>query len=384
MMLSNLRQLWNWLLQQFQLKPGRPALASSLRALVSVLGPLGVGVWMGHPAASALAILGAWFVGLVNVEGVYRQKATAKIVAVIAITGMLLLAHLVHGTLWLSALTTFLVMVVAGFLGAFGQAAAAISLTTSIMFIVALARFAASPDWTTVLQQGALCFAGGMWSIFISLGLWQLHPYKPVLQSVANCYSALGQLVDAATGRITHLDDRRAQLTCFLQTQDTYTQALTTARDRWAAAWTAQSAANLPANQLLALIEDTPLMANSIVSLVEQVVIASDHPLFQQLQRDLQQGMQQLASVLQEMSVAISNGRSSIELSGLDRAIEALNQQQQTLRIGLEQDTRAVQPKDYIAVTSLSKIVDTFVRLTNQVRADVELIASLPPPRQTG
>jgi hypothetical protein len=78
-------------LQQFQLKPGKPDVAASLQTLVSVLVPIGVGVLMGHPAASVIAVMGAWSVGLVNVEGAYRQQATAKIAAAISITAMLFL-----------------------------------------------------------------------------------------------------------------------------------------------------------------------------------------------------------------------------------------------------------------------------------------------------
>jgi hypothetical protein len=160
-MSSQSQQPLNWLLQQFQLKPGKPDIAASLQTLVLVLVPIGVGVLMGHPAASAIAVMGAWSVGLVNVEGAYRHQATAKIAATISIIAMLFLANLVDGTLWLSALTTFLVMFIAGFVSLFGQAASSISLTSSIMFIVALAKFAAFPDWSTVLQQCALCLGGG-------------------------------------------------------------------------------------------------------------------------------------------------------------------------------------------------------------------------------
>lgn len=327
---------------------------------------------MGHPAVSTIAILSAWFVGLVNVEGVYRQKATAKIVATISITAMLLLANLVHGTLWLSALTTFLVMFAAGFVGILGQAAAAISLTISITFIVALARFAAFPDWSTVLQQCALCLAGGFWSTGLSIGLWQLHPYKPVTQAVAQCYRVLSQLVDAAEGRVANPDDRRAQLTRFLQTQDQFTQALTTARNRWSAAWTAQRAANLPGDQLLVLIEDTPLIANAIVTLVEQVVIASDHPFFQQSQGEVQRGLEQAAAVLQQMSVAIVNGQSVVHLEGLDRAIAALNPPPSP-----PHQSAFTHPKDLIASTSLNRIAATLTRLSTQLHADAALIATL-------
>lgn len=376
-MLSQFRQSLNWLLQQFQLKPGKPAIAASLQALVSVVGPLGVGVWIGHPAASTIAILGAWFVGLVNVEGVYRQQARAKIVALISITAMLFLANLVHGTLWLSALTTFLVMFFAGLVGLFGQAASSIGLTASIAFIVALAKFAAFPDWSTVLEQCALCLAGGLWSIALSLGIWQLHPYKPAIQSVANCYSALSQLVNSATERVTYLALRQNQLSHFLAAQDNFTQALTFARDCWAAAWTAQRAANLSANQLLILVEDTPLIANSVVALVEQVVITSDRLLCERFQPEIQQAIEQLASALQQMAGAIANGKSSVHLGDLDRALEALNHQQQTLQAQLNQRLVPSQADGDIAITSLSKICNTLTRLAEQIHADAELIAIL-------
>ncbi|MBD2745010.1 hypothetical protein [Coleofasciculus sp. FACHB-1120] len=78
-MSSQSQRSLNWLLQQFQLKPGKPDIASSLQTLVLVLVPIGVGVLMGHPVASAIAIMGAWLVGLMNVEEAYHQQATAKI-----------------------------------------------------------------------------------------------------------------------------------------------------------------------------------------------------------------------------------------------------------------------------------------------------------------
>jgi uncharacterized membrane protein YccC len=372
------KRLFNGLQEQFQLKPGKPSITASLQVLLSVLVPLGVGVLMGHPTASAIAIMGAWFVGLVNVEGVYRQQAAAKITAAISLTAMLFLANLVHGAVWLSALTTFLVMFLTGFVGVLGQAAASISLITSIMFIVALAKFAAVPNWTTVLQQCLFCFSGGVWSIMVSLVIWKMRPYKPVLQSVSNCYEVLSQLVDAAKDRVAYPDDRRARLTSFLKAQDNYNQALIAARDRWSAAWTAQRSANPSANQLLILIEDTPLIANAVVALVEQVVISSDHSLFAPLQREIQQAIEQLASALRRLSGAIARGKTSIPLGDLDRTIEALTHRQQTLQTQRQrQGTLKLLLNDHTALTSLSKISATLLRLANQVHADAEMVKTL-------
>ncbi|HEY9601211.1 MAG TPA: FUSC family membrane protein, partial [Allocoleopsis sp.] len=379
-MSSRSQRSLNWLLQQFQLKPGKPDIASGLQTLVVVLVPIGVGVLMGHPAASAIAVMAAWSVGLVNVEGAYRQQATAKIAAALSITAMLFLANLVHGTLWRSALTMFLVMFIAGFVSLFGQAASSISLTTSIMFIVALAKFAAFPDWSTVLQQCAFCLAGGMWSVVVSAGLWVLRPYTPVLQSVANCYGTLSQLVASAGERATNPSDRKEWATRFLQAQDNFTQALTAARSVWSAVWTPQRTANLLGNQLLILIEDTPQIANSVVALVEQLSISSDHRLFPQVQREIQQGMEQLASALQRMSKAIAKGNTSVHLDDLNRAIEALEYRRQALRTQLNNQTIAVRAEDYTELISLGKVAATLKRLAEQVHSDAELIAALQRP----
>ena len=379
-MSSKSQRSLNWLLQQFQFKPGKPDIAASLQTLVLVLVPIGVGVLMGHPAASAIAVMAAWSVGLVNVEGAYRQQATAKIAAAISITAMLFLANLVDGTLWLSALTMFLVMFIAGFVSLLGQAASSISLTTSIMFIVALAKFAAFPDWSTVLQQCALCLAGGMWAVVVSLGLWVVRPYTPVLQSVANCYGTLSQLIASAGERAANPDDRNEWATRFLQAQDNFSLALTAARSVWSAVWTPQRTANLRGNQLLILIEDTPQIANSVVALIEQLSISSDHWLFPQVQREIQQGMEQVASALQRISRALAKGKASVHLDDLNRAIEALKHREQALRTQLNNQTIAVQAEDYTELISLSKIAATLRRLAKQIHLDAELIAALQRP----
>lgn len=369
-MISQFRSCVNWLLQQFQLKPGKPAIGSALQVLFSALGPLLVGVAVGQPTQSAIGIMGAWMVSMVNVEGVYRQQATAKIAAVLSITAMLLLANLVQGSFWLSILTTFLVFFVLGFIGLWGAAASAISLTTSIMFIVAMARFATFPNWVTILQQCLICLGGGLWSIAIALFVWQLHPYQPVTQSIANCYRSLSQLIEAAKGRVAHPEDRRAQFSQFLKAQDDFTQALTTARDRWSTAWT-DDARNEMGSQLLILVEDASAIASLAATLVEQVVIVSDQPLFQAVQREIEQSLGAITAASNQITKAIVKGTSSVSLGDLDRTLEALNHQLQTLQTQLKIDAPQ---QDH---TVLDKIFTTLTRIADQLYVEADLIANL-------
>jgi uncharacterized membrane protein YccC len=165
-----------------------------------------------------------------------------------------------------------------------------------------------------------------------------------------------------------------------LQAQDNFSRALTAARSVWSAVWTPQRTANLRGNQLLVLIEDTPQIANSVVALVEQLSISSDYWLFPQVQREIQQGLEQLAFALQRMSKAIAKGNTSVHLDDLNRAIEALEYREQALRTQLNNRTIAVRAEDYTELISLSKIAATLRRLAKQVRSDAELIAALQRP----
>lgn len=190
-----------WLLQQFQLQPGKPAIASGLRSLFILGVPIGIGIITNHTAESAIATMAAWFVGMVNVDGAYRQRAIAMIAATIGVTVMFLIASLVSSDLWLAIPTTFLVIFITGLASLYGNVAASVSLITSIMFVISLAKFASFSNLSTLIQDCGLCLAGGTWTTVLSLGLWVVRPDVPAIQTVANCYLSLSNFVDLASQR---------------------------------------------------------------------------------------------------------------------------------------------------------------------------------------
>jgi uncharacterized membrane protein YccC len=374
---STHQQPLNWLLQQFQLKPGKPAILYGLRTLLVVSGPIGVGIITGHAAASAIAVMAAMFVGMVDVGGAYRQKATAMIAATIGATVALLIANLVGSTLWLAVLTTFLVMFIAGLAGLFGSAAASVSLVTSIMFIVALAKFSSFPDLSTVLLQCAICIAGGVWAMVLSLGLWVLRPYTPAIQAVAKAYFTLSKFVEVAGERALNPEDRQEWATRFLQAQDTVTQDLASARSVWGAVWTGREVANLRGNQLLILIEDAAQITTSVVTLVELLAIASEHPLFHRLHREIQQVMQELTIALEMLSEAIAKDNKSVHLGDLDRVIEALEHHWQVLRSQVHNQAIAVETDNYPELVNIRKISASLKALAAQIHTDAEIVTDL-------
>lgn len=365
-----------WLLQQFQLKPGKPAILYGLRTLVVLSVPIELGIIVGHPAVSVVAVLAAMFVGMADVGGAYRQKATAMIAATIGVTVAMLVGSLVGSSLWLTLPTTFVLIFIAGLVGLYGSTAATVSLVTSIMFVVSIAKFSSSHNLSTIVLQCSLCLAGGIWAMVMSLGLWVLRPYAPVMEAVANCYVTLSKFVESVC--LAGLREEQHEWTNeFLQSQDTVTQALTSTRQVWGAVWTGQEAANLRGNQLLVLSESASQIFNSIVALMELLFIASSSSLLQQLHREIQQVIEQLAIALQMFSKAIAFEKKNIYLADLNRAIEALEHQWQVLRSGVINRAVDFQTDDYSDLIKINHIVANLKALAEQLHTNAQIVTDL-------
>ncbi|MEH2071143.1 MAG: FUSC family protein [Nostoc sp.] len=371
-----------WLLQQFQLKPGKPDIFSGLRSLLILGVPIGIGFITGHAATSAIATMAAWFVGMVNVEGTYRQKAIAMIAATIGITVVFLIASLVSSHLWLVVPATFLVIFIAGLAGLYGSVAASVSLVTSIMFVIALAKFASFSNLSTLIQHCALCLAGGMWTTILSSALWVVRPDAPAKQVVAKCYDSLSKFIDLARERALNPQDPQEWGQRFLQAQDIVIQDLTFARSVWTAMWTKQRGGNLRGNYLLVLIEDVNQILNSVVVLSELLAIASTGELYFRLQREIQQAVEQLAIAVQMLSQAIAKERSLVGLGDLDRSIEALEHQSQVLRTQIINQTINLHTDEYAQLLNVKKIVASLTNLAQQIHTDAEIVADFKQGKQ--
>ncbi|MCL6752092.1 FUSC family protein [Nostoc sp. CCCryo 231-06] len=371
-----------WLLQQFQLQPGKPAIASGLRSLFILGVPIGIGIITNHTAESAIATMAAWFVGMVNVDGAYRQRAIAMIAATIGVTVMFLIASLVSSDLWLAIPTTFLVIFITGLASLYGNVAASVSLITSIMFVISLAKFASFSNLSTLIQDCGLCLAGGTWTTVLSLGLWVVRPDVPAIQTVANCYLSLSNFVDLASQRALNPKNQQQWEQRFLQAQDTVIQNLISARSVWTTIWTRQRGANLRGNQLLVLIEDINQIVNSVVALSELLAIASEHQLFSRLQPEIQQVIEQSAIALQMLSQAIAKGKNSPHLGDLDRSLEALEHQRQVLRSQVLNQTINAQTDEYSDLLNLGKITASLTKLVEQIHTDAEIVTDLSQGKQ--
>lgn len=370
---SKNRQPLNWLKRQFQLNPGSPNYVEGLRTLLILSGPIAVGFFFGQPKLSAIPTISAFFVGMINVNGTYRQQAAATGAATIGVTLALLIANLVSGSLWLAILTTFIFIFLLGLANLFGTAMASISLFTSLMYIISLAKFSSFPNLATVIEQALLCLAGGLWVIVLSSALWILYPYTPAMRAVADCYLALSKLTQLAKQGLSNSQQREDWTQQFLQAQDVVIENLTSARDIWTSSWTIGKSDSPRSRQLLVLIEDANQTINALVALGELIVIASQNPLFKNLQRELEQTMEQVVISFQGLSRVLKKNQKSIFLADLDQSVEVLEHQWQYFRSQVNAQILKIQTNDYAELVSLGKIVTSLSKLSEQIHADVEV-----------
>ncbi len=389
-----------WLLEKFPFKPEKPAIFSGLLSLLTLAGPIGIGIMTSHASettmampAAGIATMAAWFVGIVNVEGNYAQRATAMIAATIVVTGVFLISSLVSSHVWLAIPATFVVIFIAGLAGIYGSVAASVSLAASIMFVIGLARFASFSNLSTLLQHCLLCLVGGLWITVLALGFWAVFPDVPIMQVVANCYLSLSKFVDLVSEKALNQRDDREWEQRFLQAQDTVIQDLISARSIWTTIWNRQKAASVQGNDLLILIEDANQIVNAVVAFSELLAIvqstccrrqnASAHQSFFQLQREIHQAIKQLAIALQRLSKAIAKGKSSVHLGDLERKVEALKHQWQILRAQmLNPATINIQIGEYSELANLGKITTNLTNWAQQIDTDTDIVANLRQGQQ--
>ena len=374
---SQNQYLLNWLQQQFQIKPGKPDFIRGAWMLLVLSGPLAVGFFISQPKIIAIPTIAAFMIEIVPVSGTYRHQVTTRGIATVGITLALLIANLVSGSFWLAIVTTFVVIFLLALASLFGAAMTGASFATSIMFVIALAKFSSFPNLTAVLEQCLFCFTGGLWAMALSSGLWIVRPYTPVVQAVADCYLALSKLAALTVGKKTSRSKQEDWIEQFLQAQDTVTQNLASARSIWTSVWTMEKADSPRGNQLLASIEGANQTINSLVALVELKAIALQNPLFNYLQSEIEQVTEQIAISLQRFSTALKKNRKFIPLKDLERSIEALEYQWQRLRHQVYEQVIEIQADEYASLVNLRKIVTSLVELSEQIHVDAKIATDL-------
>ena len=171
----------------------RIALSTALRGTLATVVPLAVLPHVGLAGIAYPAVLGALATSLVDVGGPYRTRLVAMLVQALGGSCLLLLGTVAEEYWWLAAAVMATIGVLSGLIRAVGPAGPSLGTNTAVAFLVGL-QLAMVPDAHVGLW--ALGYAaGGVWTVAIALGFWQLRPYRRLEQEVAAAWEAVALLL---------------------------------------------------------------------------------------------------------------------------------------------------------------------------------------------
>lgn len=175
----------------------RIALSTALRGTLATVVPLALLPQTGLAMLGYPAVLGALATSLVDVGGPYRSRLEAMLAQALGGSALLLLGTVAAGHWWLAAAVMAAIGLLTGLLRAVGPSGPSLGTNTAVAFLVGL-QLAVFPGARPGVWAAGYA-AGGMWTVAIALGFWQLRPYRRLEQEVAAAWEAVAALFAVPT-----------------------------------------------------------------------------------------------------------------------------------------------------------------------------------------
>jgi uncharacterized membrane protein YccC len=313
----------------FRLESQRLQLPQGVRAALAISVPIGLGLALHQLATGVIVTLGAWFVLIADTGGAYRQKALATLTATAGVGCAVLAASLLNASPLLRIVGTFLWVAAAAFVGVFGNSASTVGFSTSLMFVITAALPHAGNMWLRCF----LCVGGGLWAACLSLALWPLHAFTPVIQAVERCYETLANLFDAACSvPPADLGSEHPVSDPFPNRFEALVLSLENARKIWTAVRVGRAGMSARSIQLLALIENAAQLSSIAVALHEQMHLVKTHLRFAEVSKEITDEKVELVRVTKIIARAILQRGGNVDLRGLEQADKRLDEAIERLR----------------------------------------------------
>ena len=363
------------LLRSFRLESERLQLPQGVRAALAISVPIGLGLAYHQLGTSVIVTLGAWFVLVTDTGGAYRQKAIATLSATIGVGCAVLAASLLNVSPLLIIVGTFVWVTAAAFVGIFGNTAATVSFSTSLMFVITAALPHANDMWF----RCSLCVGGGLWASCLSLALWPLHAFTPVIGAVGECYTHLAALLEAACSfQLSNSADGPAIQDRFPHRYEALLGSLEKARKVWTAIRVGRAGPSARSSQLLALIENAAQLSSVAVAIHEQMLYVSTYSKFAEVSEEIAREKMELVRVIQLMAAGVIQRGANIDLRNLVQADAQLGEAVEKLRSATYTEIH-----DYSILVHVGKLSRSFKSVLDLVRTNAEIVGNLATGRLT-
>jgi uncharacterized membrane protein YccC len=363
------------LLRSFRLESQRLQLPQGVRAALAISVPIGFGLAFHQLAVAVMVTLGAWFVLVTDTGGAYRQKAIATLSATAGVGCAVLGASILNVSPLFIVMATFLWVAAAAFIGIFGNTAATVSFSTSLMFVIT----AALPHGSDIGSRLFFCLGGGVWAVCLSLALWPLHAFTPVIQAVCSCYQTLAGLFEAACSmQPSDPVDELSTKDPFPNRFEALAVSLENSRKIWTAIRVGRAGPSARSSQLLALIENAAQLSSVAVALHEQMVLLGTHPRFVEVSHEIAQEKIELVRIIQKIATAINQRGGNVDLRDLEQADRLLGEAIEKLRAGTYTEIH-----DYSFLVHIGKLSRSIKAALDLLRINAEIVANLRTGRLT-
>jgi uncharacterized membrane protein YccC len=346
--------------KEFRLTRTAPAIEAGLRAGIGMSMPIFLGIAAGQAAVGIMAAFGCWFTLLADIGGTYGQKARAMLTANLAGALAILVGGSVGRIPELALLVTAAWIFVGGLVPLFGSVAAQVSLLSSVMLVIAIG----TTGRVNALSQSGWCLVGGAWATALSLGVWSIHPNRPVREAVSKLYFTLSTLLQNGVAAIAQPKDESRWGT---QSLSGFTQDLETARRVWAAVRTKSNGLSESEGQLLVAQENAQQSVRSVVAYLETFeVLAGDIP---ELRGVVLRLTAAFAATAQNLAVSILKRQRPPPPTEMEEALAALD------TIFNERRVKSFhEPAQYRVFVSLGKFLRHASVLAGQFRRLAEVL----------
>ena len=187
------RRLTQSLARLLRSSPNRIALSTAMRGTLATGVPLALLPQLGAADLAYPAVLGALATSLVDVGGPYRTRFVAMLLQSAGGPCLLLLGTLVAADWWLAAPLMAAIGVSSGLIRALGPGGTSLGNNAAVAFLVGLQIGGGGHELHWALGYGC----GGLWTVLVTLGFWQLRPYRRLEQEVAGAWQAVATLLSA-------------------------------------------------------------------------------------------------------------------------------------------------------------------------------------------
>jgi uncharacterized membrane protein YccC len=290
-----------------------------LRAAFGIALPAAIGLLANHLVWGIICSFATLWVLMCDVGGAYRQKA----INLISSSLVLLCAYVFGGWMILSVpnyiLGMFLWVSGAALIGIAGNAAAQVGMVSSTIVVTSVVLFVPSEFGIRLL----LCTIGFGWALLLSLALWPLAPYAPILQALSSSFARLADLAAAFwSGAAT--PGRSPNNLDFAIGYDGVMTSLERSRSIWGALRARRAGPTVRSMRLLALIEQLDDVARTLVTLREELNLVGQEKWFAVFREHFVELTNSLAHLSHEIARAMAVAGREVDPTPLEEVLQNL------------------------------------------------------------